>query len=76
VPRKKYPFEPLPGAPRYHPAGGAGMHTRTRLNLRLAESPMIAKTFVIAKDFRTYATIFLRQEKILHDHGDKRIAAT
>jgi len=28
---------------------------------------MITKTFLIAKDFRTYKTIFLRQEKIFHD---------
>jgi hypothetical protein len=30
---------------------------------------MIAKTFVIAKDFRTYSAIFLRQEKSFRDHG-------
>jgi hypothetical protein len=30
---------------------------------------MIAKDFFIAKDFRTYAMNFLRQEKSLRDHG-------
>jgi len=29
---------------------------------------MIAKDWIIAEDFCTYAMIFLRQEKILRDH--------
>ena len=29
---------------------------------------MIAKDFIIAKDFRTYKRFILRQDKILRDH--------
>jgi hypothetical protein len=35
---------------------------------------VITKDPVMAKDFRTYATIFLRQEKTLRDHGAGRQA--
>jgi hypothetical protein len=30
---------------------------------------VITKTFITAKDFRTYSIRILRQEKILRDHG-------
>jgi hypothetical protein len=45
------------------PSRDAGSHLAGR---RIA---MIAKDFILAKDFRTYATNFLHQEKILRDHG-------
>jgi hypothetical protein len=32
---------------------------------------MITKHFVIVKDLYTYTMIFLRQDKILRDHGDE-----
>jgi hypothetical protein len=47
-----------------------GMHGRSRLNLRSSALPMIAKTFVIAKTFRSYRANFLRHAKSLRDHGD------
>jgi hypothetical protein len=31
---------------------------------------MIAKDFIIAKDFRSYSANFLRQDKIIRDHGN------
>jgi len=36
---------------------------------------MITNDFVFAKDFCTYTTIFLHQEKSLRDHGAGRRAA-
>jgi hypothetical protein len=30
---------------------------------------MIAKDFIITKDFRAYSANFLRQEKSIRDHG-------
>jgi hypothetical protein len=49
----------------------AGMHTRTRRNLRSAAFPMIAKTSIIAKLFRAHSTNFFRQDRSRHDLGDK-----
>jgi hypothetical protein len=57
-----------------HPApqtSATGMHTRTRRNLRSAALPMIAKTFIIAKLFRSHSANFFRQDKSPDGLGDK-----
>jgi hypothetical protein len=42
----------------------------------LAEkTSIITRTLIIAKDFYTYAIIFLRQKNILRDHGTEWLAS-
>jgi hypothetical protein len=61
----------------WHPAGRPATHaTRATLAAHVREgsrkSATIANDFIIAKDFRTYKRIILRQDKSLRDHVPTR----
>jgi hypothetical protein len=50
---------------------GTSAHRQAKRNARHAESPMIAKTFIIAKTFRSHSVKFFRHDKSLRDHRDE-----
>jgi hypothetical protein len=54
-----------------HRSASNSTHRRPKLNSRSPTLPMIAKTFGIAKTFRSPSANFLRPAKSIRDHRDK-----